>query len=84
MDLTGNGLPFSFDRAMTVTVGADPRGRVTSAHQSKSESPLLALIGGGALAIPAREITFYGADGSRARRRRHSERSVNLQTGAIE
>jgi hypothetical protein len=62
----GVDVPFGFDGALTVTVGAEP---VSAAFtlvriQAKSESPLLALIGGGgAMAISTlAEITFYGTD----------------------
>jgi len=62
----GVDVPFGYDGAMTVTVGAEPvsAGFTLVRIQSKSESPLLALIGGGgARAITTlAEITFYGTD----------------------
>ncbi len=62
----GVDVPFGYDGAMTVTVGEEPvsAGFTLVRIQSKSESPLLALIGGGgALAITTlAEITFYGTD----------------------
>jgi len=62
----GVDVPFGFDGAMTVTVGAEPIAAAFTLVriQAKSESPLLALIGGGgAMAISTlAEITFYGTD----------------------
>jgi hypothetical protein len=62
----GVDVPFGFDGAMTVTVGSEPIAAAFTLVriQAKSESPLLALIGGGgAMAISTlAEITFYGTD----------------------
>jgi hypothetical protein len=62
----GVDVPFGFDGAMTVTVGAEPVAAAFTLVriQAKSESPLVALIGGGgAKAISTlAEITFYGTD----------------------
>lgn len=62
----GVDVPFGFDGAMTVTVGADTAvASFTLVRiQAKGEAPLLALVGnGGAMAISTlAEITFYGKD----------------------
>lgn len=62
----GVDVPFGFDGAMTVTVGADATvASFTLVRiQAKGEAPLLALVGnGGAMAISTlAEITFYGKD----------------------
>lgn len=62
----GVDVPFGFDGAVTVTVGSEPISAAFTLVriQAKSESPLLALIGGGgAMAISTlAEVTFYGTD----------------------
>ncbi len=62
----GVDVPFGFDGAVTVTVGSEPISAAFTLVriQAKSESPLLALVGGGgAMAISTlAEITFYGTD----------------------
>lgn len=62
----GVDVPFGFDGAMTVTVGADAAVATFTLVriQAKGEAPLLALVGnGGAMAISTlAEITFYGKD----------------------
>ncbi len=62
----GVDVPHAFDGALTVTIGLEAvRTTFTLVRiQSKSEAPLLALIGGGgAIAIATlADITFYGTD----------------------
>lgn len=66
--LPGVDVPYPFDGAITVTVGASPATAAMTLVriQAKSEAPLKALAGGnGAFAISTvAEVTFYGKDQS--------------------
>jgi hypothetical protein len=56
----GVDVPFSFDGAMTVTVGN--QSGTASFAQSKLEAPLLALVTNGSVISTIANITFYGTD----------------------
>jgi hypothetical protein len=61
----GVDVPFEFDGAMTLTVGADSaKATMTLVRvQSKSEAPLQALVGSFGPSISTiAEVTFYGKD----------------------
>jgi hypothetical protein len=65
-NVPGVDVPYPFDSAFTLTVGAESRAAtfVLVRSQAKQEAPLRALAGGGGAGVISTiaEITFFGAD----------------------